>query len=118
VEDIVEYARTYLRIGSDSYKKIWYQLKSSPDSAKWPNMFLITNLLFSLPFSMAKVKCYFSILKTIKTERRTRLNCTALNDLLEVNIQGPSPYLAIDFWWSDCQSGRRPNQKPRKEKYQ
>ena len=26
IEDIVEYARTYLRIGSDSYNKIWYQL--------------------------------------------------------------------------------------------
>ena len=49
VED-VEYARAYLRIGCDSYKKIWYQLKSSPDSVKWPNIFLITELLFSLPF--------------------------------------------------------------------
>ena len=26
IEDIIDYARTYLRIGCDSYKKIWYQL--------------------------------------------------------------------------------------------
>ena len=69
VEDIVEYARAYLRIGCDSYKIIWYQLKSSPDSSKWPNVFLITDLLFSLPFSTAKVERYFSILKVIKNER-------------------------------------------------
>ena len=59
VEDIVEYARAYLRSGCDSYKTIWYQLKSSPDSSKWPNVFLITDLLFSLPFLTAKVERYF-----------------------------------------------------------
>ena len=31
IEDIVEYARVYLRIGHESYRKIWYQLHSSPD---------------------------------------------------------------------------------------
>ena len=34
IEDIFNYARTDLRIGSDSYSRIWYQLCSSPDSAK------------------------------------------------------------------------------------
>ena len=52
--------------------------------------------------------------------RGTSLSCITLNDLLEINTEGPtpsnfSPDSAIDFWWSDCQSGRRPNQKPRKE---
>ena len=59
IEDIVEYARTYLRIGSDSYKKIWYQLYSLPDAVKWPNVLLTSELLFSLPFSTAKVECFF-----------------------------------------------------------
>lgn len=120
IEDIVEYARAYLRIGCESYKKIWYQLKASPDSVKWPNIFLITELLFSLPFSTAKVERFFSILKIIKNERRASLNCSTLNDLLEVNVEGPTlknfiPDSAVDIWWSSCQSGRRVNQKPRKE---
>ena len=116
----VEYARAYLRIGCDSYKKIWYQLKSSPDSVKWPNIFLITELLFSLPFSTAKVERFFSVLKIIKNERRASLNCSTLNDLLEVNVEGPnlgnfSADSAVDIWWSNSNSGRRVNQKPRKE---
>ena len=117
---IVEYARAYLRIGCNNYKTIWYQLKSSPDSSKWPDVFFITDLLFSLPFSTAKVECYFSILKVIKNERRASLSCSTLNDLLEINTEGPTlsnffPDAAIDLWWSDCQSGRRVDQKFRKE---
>ena len=124
IEDIVQYARAYLRIGCDSYKKIWYQLKSSPDSVKWPNIFLITELLFSLPFSTAKVKRFFSILKIIKNERRASLNCSTLNDLLEVNVEGPtlsnfSPDSAVNFWWNNCQSGRRAQKRvsPKTEDY-
>ena len=59
IEDIVDYARTYLRIGCDSYKKVWYQLYSSPDSAMWPNIMLVNELLVTLPFSTAKVECFF-----------------------------------------------------------
>ena len=120
IEDIVDYARTYLRIGSDSYSKVWYQLYSSPDSTKWPNIMLVSELLLSLPFSTAKVERFFSTLKIIKNERRTNLSCSTLNDLLEVNTEGPtltnfSADAAVVLWWSDCSSGRRVNQKPRKE---
>ena len=120
IEDIVDYTRTYLRIGCDTYRKVWYQLYTSPDAVKWPNILLICELLFSLPFSTAKVERFFSILKIIKNERRTNLSCSTLNDLLEVNTEGPSlsNFLAdsaVDLWWSDSSSGRRVNQKPRKE---
>ena len=120
IEDIVDYARTYLRIGCDSYSKVWYQLYTSPDSAKWPNIMLVIELLLSLPFSTAKVERCFSTLKIIKNERRTNLSCSTLNDLLEVNTEGPSltnfsADAAVDLWWIDCSSGRRVNQKRRKE---
>ena len=114
IEDIIEYARTYLRIGCNSYKKVWYQLYSSPDSAKWPNIKLVSELLLSLPFSTAKVERLFSTLKTIKNEKRTNLSCSTLDDLLEVNTEGPtlsnfSADAAVDLWWSDSSSGRRVN---------
>ena len=120
IEDIVDYARTYLRIGHDSYNKVWYQLYSSPGSAKWPNIKLASELLLSLPFSTAKVERVFLTLKIIMNERRTNLSCSTVNDLLEVNTEGPtlstfSADAAVDLWWSDCSSGRRVNQKPHKE---
>lgn len=119
IEDIVEYARSYLRIGCEKYSKIWYQLYSAPDSTKWPNILLVCELLLSLPFSTAKVERLFSTLKIIKNEKRTNLSCSTLNDLLEVNTEGPtvdsfSADAAVDLWWSDCSSGRRVNQNPRK----
>ena len=120
VEDIVDYARAYLRIGNDSYNKVWYQLNSSPDSAKWSNILMVSELLLSLPFSTAKVERLFSTLKIIKNERRTNLSCSTVDDLLEVNTEGPtlsnfSADAAVDLWWSDCSSGRRVSQNPRKE---
>ena len=119
MEDIVDYARTYLRLGCDSYSKVWYQLYTAPNSANWPNVLLVSELLLSLPFSTAKVERLFSTLKIIKTERRTKLSCSTLNDLLEVNTEAPSlsnfsADFAVDLWWHDCSSGRRVNQKPRK----
>ena len=80
IEDIVDYARTYLRIGGDSYSKVWYQLYSSPDSTKWPNIMLVSELLLSLPFSTAKVERFFSTLKIIKNER-TNLSCSYIKKM-------------------------------------
>ena len=34
IEDIFDYARSYLQIGCDSYKKVWYQLYSLPDTVR------------------------------------------------------------------------------------
>ena len=116
VEEVVEYSREYLRIGSDSYKRIWYQLHTSPDAVKWPNILLLCQLLFSLPISTAKVERLFSILKVTKNEKRTNLNSSTLDDLLEVKAEGPplsgfSADAAVDLWWKDS-TGRRVNQKP------
>ena len=52
----------------------------------------------------------FSSVKVIKTDRRTSLYITTLDDLMEINVEGPSP---VNLWWSD--RARRPNQVPRKE---
>ena len=114
VEDIVEYAWAYLRVESNTYKKIWYQLRTTPDSVKWHNVIQLCELLFSLPFSTAKVERLFSSLKVVKNEKRTNLNCSTLNDLLEVKTEGPSVNnfsadAAMELWWKDS-TGRRVNQ--------
>ena len=115
IEDIVEYSRTYLRIGSDDYKKVWYQLSTSPDAVKWPNV-----VSYSSAYLFQLQRSNVSTLKIIKNERRMSLGSSTLSDLLVVNAEGPtlanfSADSAVNLWWSDSFSGRRVNQKPRKE---
>ena len=120
VEDVVSYARKYLQISSENYRKIWYKLHTSPDSSRWPNILILSELLFSLPISTSRVEQLFSLLKIIKTKRRTSINNSTLHDLLEINVEGPplasfNANAAIQLWWSDRCTSRRVNQNPRKE---
>ena len=120
VEDVVSYARKYLPISSENYRKIWYKLHTSPDSNRWPNILMLCELLFSLPISTSRVEQLFSLLKVIKTKRRTSIHNSTLHDLLEINVEGPpltsfNPTAAIQLWWKDCCTSRRVNQNPRKE---
>lgn len=120
VEDVVSYARKYLPIGSENYRKIWYKLHVSPDSSRWPNILLLSELVFSLPISTSRVEQLFSLLKVIKTKRRTSILNSTLHDLLEINVEGPplssfNANAAIELWWKDCCTSRRVNQNPRKD---
>ena len=120
VEDVVSCARKYLPIGSENYRKIWYKLHTSPDSSRWPNILILCELLFSLPISTSRVEQLFSLLKVIKTKRRTSIKNSTLHDLLEINVEGPAltsfnADAAIQLWWTDCCTSRRVNQNPRKE---
>lgn len=120
LEEVVDYARKYLPIGTVSYRKIWFKLHTCPDSVKWPNVRLLSELLFSLPFSTSRVEQIFSRLKLVKTKLRTKLNISSLQDLLEICIEGPplasfDVSSAIDLWWKDVSTTRRPNQQQRKD---
>ena len=60
----------------------------------------------------------FSVLKVVKTNRRTNLTNCMLNDLLEINIEGPvlskfSADKAVELWWQDRTTTSRVNQQPR-----
>lgn len=120
ITEIVEYARNYLSIESEEYHKVWYKLHVCPDASRWHNVLLLCELCFSLPFSNGRVERIFSSLKLIKTDRRTRLHHATLSDLLEIQVEGPSlgnfsPKAAVEAWWKDCKTTRRPNQGPRKQ---
>lgn len=117
VEEIVLYARRYLNINTE---KTWYNLYTSTDSQRWPNLLRVCDLIFSLPFSNAHAERLFSTLKIVKTERHTRLQADTLTDLLDIKVEGPplanfDADQAISLWWSDCKTVRRVNQAPRKE---
>ena len=96
---------------------VWYKLHTTSDARNWPNILLVCELLFSLPFTNSKVERTFSAMK-IKTDRRTALTSDTLDDLMGINIEGPSlsgfsADHAVQLWWAD--HTRRPNQRPRKE---
>ena len=51
LEEAISYARKYLLIVTETYKTIWYTLHTCPDASKWPNVLMLYQLIFSLPFS-------------------------------------------------------------------
>ena len=91
LEEAVQFCRRYLNSQLEDYTKLWFKLHSTHDSRKWPTVLLLSELLFSLPFTNSKVEQMFSSLKVIKTDRRTSLHITTLDDLMEINVEGPSP---------------------------
>ena len=103
MDDVVDYARTYLRIGTESYQKIWYRLHTAADVEKWRNVLALSELVFSLPFSNGQVERMFSMMKIIKTDRKTSIHTSTLSDLLEIQVEGPplatfSPDRAVKLW--------------------
>ena len=90
VKEVVEYARNYLSIENERYHKVWYNLHVCQDANRWPQVLILCELCFSLPFSNGTVERMFSMLKVIKTDHRTRLHSNTLSDLLEIQVEGPS----------------------------
>ena len=109
MEDAVLYSRKHLNINNSTYMKNWDRLHNASDATQWLNLLQICQLLFSSPFSAAKIERTFSVLKAVKAERRTSLNSSTLEDLLEVKLEGPSlsefsTDAAIELWWKDSSS--------------
>ena len=87
IQDAVDYARTYPRIGSESYQEIWYRLHMATDVGKWRNVHALSELIFSLLFSNGQVERMF-FMKIIKTDKRTSMHTSTLLDLLEIQAEG------------------------------
>ena len=60
----------HLAIECDNYQKVWYKLHISHDSAKWPNILKLCELLFSIALSNAYVERIFSLLKKYKSREK------------------------------------------------
>ena len=58
------------------------------DAHKWPNLVLLSELLFSLPFTNAKAERTSSNLTVIKNERHTSLLSTTLDDQGQIKSLG------------------------------
>ena len=80
IEEVVHYAGTYLPLATESYRQIWYKLHISPNSVRWPNILLLCELVFSLPFTTCRVEQMFSLLRVVKIKCRTNLQTSTLHE--------------------------------------
>ena len=115
---MISYATQYISLAVLDYHSVWWRLFHAPNSAEWGNVLILAELLFSLPVSNGKVERVFSLLGTIKVDKRSRLSNESLDDLMLLNsnkiaLDEFDPNPAIDLWWSTKM--RRPSQKTRKQ---
>ena len=93
---------------------IWWKLFNAVDAQNWSNVLVVIELLFCLPIANGHLERVFSHLKLIKNNRRTCLQEDTLDQLLRINVEGPSldewdATGAIQLWCSE--KTRRLNQK-------
>ena len=90
--EVVQYAQIYLDAGRQSYRRVATICGHTRCPKVAECSVCHTQLLFSLPFTTAKVERLFSQLKLIKTDRRTRLNQSTLSDHSGKNAKGPTDF--------------------------
>ena len=65
VDGMIKYARRYLRVDKDSYRRVWFQIATVPDSSEWKNAIQIATLVrdpsghFKFQFSIFKFQFLF-----------------------------------------------------------
>ena len=111
--EMIAYAVQYIALSSLDYHSVWW------NSAEWTNILILAELLFSIPASNEKLERVFSILGTIKIDKRSRLTNESLDDLLllkssSIPLASFNVDPSIGLWWSA--KARKPSQKGRKEK--
>ena len=119
-EFLLQYAVQYISLATLDYRAAWWRIFHAPTAAEWTNALTLIQLLFSLPASNGKLERAFSEVNVIKTSKRNLLTNESLDDLLLLSIEGPplqdfSPDPAIDLWWKEKTTCRRPHQNPRKQ---
>ena len=89
-DDMVDYGRKYLNLVQEDLKVIWWKFFNTVDAKQWSNVLAVIELLFCLPMSNGRLERVFSQLKLIKVNRRTCLREDTLDQLIRVNVEGPS----------------------------
>ena len=89
-DDMVDYGKRFLNLVQDDYKVIWWKLFNAVDSKNWTNVLTVVELLFCLPVSNGHLERVFSQIKLIKNNRRTCLRENTLDQLIRINVEGPT----------------------------
>ena len=107
--DIVHYAYRYFNIDSTDPMKLWSKLcKLGKEKESWKDILLLIELCLYTPFSNATLERFFSHLKVVKTELRSKLTSISLNSIMRIRMRGVSiaefseKYAALctEFWYN------------------
>ena len=118
-KQMVDYAIQYISLSTLDYRNVWWRLFHAPNSSSdWTNALKLAELLFSSPASNGKVERVFSVVNSIKVQKRSLLCNDSLDDLVLLNsdklpLRDFSPDPGIDLWWSA--TTRRPSQEARRQ---
>ena len=98
--EIILYTTQYIALFVLEYHSVWWRFFPVPSSAEWMNVLV---LLFSLPASNGKLERVFSIVGTIKVDKRSLLTNKFLDDLLLLNsdkvpLEKLDSNPSIDLW--------------------
>ena len=82
-----------------------------------PNFLKLVDLVFTIPATSVEAERGFSLLKSVKTDKRNSLEEKSLNNLMCIMLQSPEiedydPNPAIEHWLNACRRrrGREPSQ--------
>ena len=107
--DIVQNAHCYLEIEHTKLMKLWSKLviinKSNED---WEDIMLLLELCLCSLFSNATLERFFSHLKVVKTQLRSKLSTECLNSIMRIRMKGLSleefkkryASKCADFWYN------------------
>jgi len=105
-DDMLEYSKWYLNLLQEDYKIILWKLFNAVDAKKWSNVLAVIELLFCLPIANGRAERVFSQLNLIKNNPRTCLREDTLDQLLRINVEGPSlaewdSTHALELWYME-----------------
>ena len=120
--DIVQYAHRYFDIEHTEPIKLWSKLLIiGKNNEHWKNIMLLLELCLCTPFSNATLERFFSHLKVVKTQLRSKLSAERLNSIMRIRMKGLNleefnqdyGCKCADFWYNS--KARRLNQCKRKK---
>ena len=113
-QNLCDYTVQYLSPDKTHYRVVWRKIFQSSKSDSWHLILLLVELLFSLPVLNAKVEQMFSLMKRIKTDRRSLLSRNILSALVQICMECPTcenfnavPEITL---WNNTVKSRRPSQ--------
>ena len=119
--DLISYSVKYLSPSHNDNKKTMKRLFSSAKCKKdFKNILLLIECVYTLPVSSAKCERTFSLMRRIKTNTRSSLGDTCLENTMRICLEGPDMEHfdfkdSIKRWKS--KKVRRPNQRKLHRQY-
>ena len=89
--DIIRYAHRYIAVDKMKLMNLWSKIcPGNKEKESWYDIILVVELCLCNPFSNAALERFFSHLKAVKTEIRSRISSESLNSVMRICMKGLS----------------------------